>query len=56
LLLRRLYQVVVDAQAMKRGRLRVVDETGAEGVYPEDYFLRLPVPEVVWRVVLNARG
>ena len=46
---RKLYQVLADADAAKHGYLRVVDESGESYLYPEGYFvpvtLARPLPK-----------
>jgi hypothetical protein len=50
--LRKLYEVLPDADAKKHGQLRVVDESGEDYLYPESYFIAVDLPEqIVDRVV-----
>ncbi|HTR01472.1 MAG TPA: hypothetical protein VMH83_15850 [Candidatus Acidoferrum sp.] len=42
--LRKIYQVLPDDQAIKLGRIRVIDESGEDYLFPEDFFFRLKVP------------
>lgn len=44
--------VILDAKAEKYGQLRVVDESGASYLYPEDMFIDANLPQPVRRVVL----
>jgi hypothetical protein len=37
--LRGVYRVLADEQASKRHRLRVIDESGEDYLYPEEYFV-----------------
>ena len=37
--LRKLYQVVADETAAKLHQIRVIDETGEDYLYPEEYFV-----------------
>jgi hypothetical protein len=37
--LRKVYRVLVDEQASKRHQLRVIDESGEDYLYPEEYFV-----------------
>ena len=37
--LRKLYQVVADEAAAKHHQLRVIDESGEDYLYPEEYFV-----------------
>lgn len=51
---RKLYQVLPDASATEHGQLRVIDESGEDYLYPQDYFLLIALPEPVERAVLEA--
>ena len=46
--LRKLYQVVADEAAAKHHQLRVIDESGEDYLYPEEYFV--PVQLLVSRL------
>lgn len=37
--LRKIYRVLADEQASKRHQLRVIDESGEDYLYPEEYFV-----------------
>ena len=37
--LRKVYRVLGDEQASKRHQLRVIDESGEDYLYPEEYFV-----------------
>jgi hypothetical protein len=52
--LRKLYRVIADAQAAKHQQLRVVDESGEDYLYPEEYFVPVPLPQAAERAVLRA--
>jgi hypothetical protein len=39
--LRKVYRVLADEQASKRHQLRVIDESGEDYLYPEEYFVPL---------------
>ena len=43
--LRKLYQVVEDLTAAKFHRIRVIDESGEDYLYPEEYFVRAQFPQ-----------
>jgi hypothetical protein len=53
--LRKLYQVVPDEQAAKLGQIRVVDESGQDYLYPEQYFAPVQLPQATEKAVLRAR-
>jgi len=44
---RKIYRVLPDAQAAEHHLLRVVDESGEDYLYPEDYFALIELPQKV---------
>jgi len=52
--LRKIYQVIADADAGHNGEMRVVDESGEDYLYPERYFIVLDLSDEVTRVLLLA--
>jgi len=42
--LRRVYRVIPDTSASQRRLLRIVDESGEDYLYPEDYFVAIDLP------------
>ena len=42
---RKIYQVLADETAAKRGHVRVVDESGEDYLYPKEYFSPVRLPE-----------
>ena len=52
--LRKLYQVVPDDNAAKHKQLRVIDESGEDYLYPEDYFVPVDLPHSAEKAVLRA--
>lgn len=52
--LRKLYQVIPDEGAAKRHYLRIVDESGEDYLYPDEYFLPLELTTPVKRALLRA--
>ena len=52
--LRKLYQVVVDAAAAKLGQIRVIDESGEDYLYPEEYFVPVRLPQSSEKAVRRA--
>ena len=52
--LRKLYEVVEDAEAQKDDMLRVIDESGEDYLYPSYMFVLAPLPDSVERAVLHA--
>ena len=41
---RKIYQTLPDDEAEKEGYLRVVDESGEDYLYPQSYFVLIPLP------------
>ena len=52
--LRKIYQVLPDEQARKHGQLRIIDESGEDYLYPEDYFVAIRLPQTAKKAVLLA--
>jgi hypothetical protein len=52
--LRKLYQVVVDKTAAKLHQIRVIDESGEDYLYPEEYFVPVQLPRSTEKAVLRA--
>jgi len=52
---RKVYQVLPDITAAKEGYLRVVDESGEDYLYPDDYFVPVRLaPAVIEEFVSSA--
>ena len=54
--LRKLYQVLPDDNAAKRRQLRVIDASGEDYLYPENYFVPVDPPQSAEKAVLRAAG
>jgi len=52
--LRKIYQVIPDKAASKLNQIRVVDESGEDYLYPEDFFVPVQLPQAVERAVRRA--
>ena len=52
--LRKIYQVVPDKTASKLNQIRVIDESGEDYLYPEDFFVPVQLPQAVERAVRRA--
>jgi hypothetical protein len=52
--LRKLYQVVADRVAGKLNQIRIIDESGDDYLYPEDYFVPVRLPEAAEKAVRKA--
>ena len=51
---RKLYQVIPDADAEKNNQLRIVDESGEDYLYPENYFVAINLPLPAEQAVIKA--
>lgn len=54
LVLRRVYRVLPDAEAQKRGLLRVVDESGEDYLFPAGLFVAVELPRAATKVFSTA--
>jgi hypothetical protein len=52
--LRKLYQVVTDETASKLHQIRVIDESGEDYLYPEEYFVPVRLPQSAEKAVRRA--
>jgi hypothetical protein len=52
--LRKLYQVVADEAAAKLRQIRVMNESGEDYLYPEEYFVPVHLPQSAERAVRRA--
>lgn len=51
---RKVYRVLPDPAAAEDGYLRVIDESGEDYLYPEDYFLVIELPQAAQKALLSA--
>ncbi len=51
---RKIYVQVPDMEAEKHHHIRVIDESGEDYLYPEDYFKAIELPEEIKRAVIEA--
>jgi len=51
--LRKLYQVLPDQIAAKYHQLRIIDESGEDYLYPDEYFVAVDLPPSVEKAVLR---
>ena len=42
---RKLYVTMPDAEATKHGQLRVIDESGEDYLYPQEFFVAVELPQ-----------
>ncbi len=54
LMVRRIYEVVPDAEAAARGLCRVIDESGEDYLYPSSYFVAIELPRTLQRAIVGA--
>ncbi len=52
--LRKLYQVLPDTDGARHGYIRIIDESGEDYLYPQDYFMRVDLPPAVHAALLRA--
>jgi hypothetical protein len=52
--LRKVYRLLKDEQASRHGQVRVIDESGEDYLYPEEYFVPIKLPQAAERAVLKA--
>ncbi len=52
--LRKIYQLMRDSAASRLGMLRVVDESGEDYLYPDDYFMGIRLTPAVERALRSA--
>ncbi len=51
---RKIYQVLPDDEAAQEGYLRVIDESGEDYLYPQSYFILIPLPDEAQEAMLVA--
>jgi hypothetical protein len=51
---RKIYQVLPDPEAAKHRQVRVIDESGEDYLYPQNYFAPIELPQPIRRAVLAA--
>ncbi len=52
--LRKVYRLLPDDLAARHRQVRVVDESGEDYLYPEEYFVPIKLPPVAERAVLGS--
>ena len=52
--LRKVYRLLKDEQACKHRKVRVIDESGEDYLYPEEYFIPIKLPEAAEKAVMKA--
>jgi hypothetical protein len=51
---RKVYQGLPDDSAAAEGYILVVDESGEDYLYPQDYFVRIDLPQAAQKALLSA--
>jgi len=51
---RKTYVALPDARAEKSHQIRVIDESGEDYLYPQEYFVAIALPEPIKKAVLPA--
>jgi hypothetical protein len=47
---RKIYQVIPDSRASQHQRLRIIDESNEDYLYPVDYFVTIELPKSVEKI------
>ena len=53
---RKVYRVLIDTQASRHGQMRVVDESGEDYLYPEEFFVPIKLPQAAEGAVFGEPG
>ena len=51
---RKIYQVLPDESSAADGHIRVIDVSGEDYLYPQDYFVPIDLPQAVQKALLSA--
>lgn len=51
----KVYRVMEDEQAAALNHIRVIDESGEDYVYPNDYFMAIDLPKPLEKAITTAR-
>jgi hypothetical protein len=51
---RKIYQVLPDEASAADGYIRVIDESGEDYLYPQDYFVAIELPQAAQKALLSA--
>lgn len=51
---RKIYEILPDDKAAKHGLVRIIDESGEDYLYPQDYFVAISLPQAAENVFLKA--
>ncbi len=53
---RKIYETLPDPAAAGHGQIRVIDESGDDYLFPQEYFISITLPKTAERAVLRARS
>jgi len=51
---RKIYEAIPDPDAVKYNQIRIIDESGEDYLYPEEYFIPVTLPKNVKEAVIKA--
>jgi len=51
---RKLYEALPDFDAAKHHQIRIIDESGEDYLYPENYFLKISLPQAIEHALAEA--
>ncbi len=51
---RKLYQVISDPDAEKLDQIRIIDESGDDYLYPQEYFVSVNLPDAAEQALIKA--
>jgi len=51
---RKIYEALPDSEAEQRKQIRVIDESGEDYLYPEEYFIYVSLPKNIEEAVIKA--
>ena len=50
---RKVYRILADRQASRHRQVRVIDESGEDYLYPQEYFVPIKLPQAAERAILK---
>ncbi len=51
---RKIYEAIPDPVAEKHGQIRVIDESGEDYLFPQEYFIPVSLPKNIEEAVIKA--
>lgn len=51
---RKIYEALPDVDAEKHHQVRVIDDSGEDYLYPEEYFVPVKLPKAIEQALVNA--